>query len=475
MKKISLFTIAALMVVFTMTSCVKEFLDIKPRGSDIATKFEHFEGLLDAVNYFAMTGSTYMNMGEELCGDTKTLERLQTSEKDKGLYAFQFNRDPFQSENTSDEWETSYARIYTANYVINNVMSVEDATEAQKLRVQAEARMQRAYLHFYASLMFSKHYNESTAASDLSVPIVTVAGTEDYDSYTRATVKELYDFVITEMTESLPYLQDEYNHTRVTKAAGNMMLGKVYWYKGDYDKALTCFRNSMSAIKGFAGSPVQLYSFRANDKTWSGTKAYFNTFPQAGYSTEEILVRYMAQTTYVSATQACLHYIKPEYVRMFTDGDLRVKFLAASTTDASMMRLVTRVYYNYICDLPELYLLLAECEARCGSEQSARDLLTEYRISRFDTDEHAAIPADVASKDDLIRFIVNERILEYPGRGVSVIDMKRLWDDPLFTAKKANFVHPVTGGETYTLTSVDQLTWKIPLKVMKFHDNWQDN
>ena len=475
MKKISVYTIVALIALMATTSCVKDFLDIKPRGNDIASKLEHFEGLLDAVNYLSMGSSTYMNMGEELCGDLKTEERLQTSEKDKGLYAFRFDRDPFQSENTCDEWETSYGRIYTANYVINNVMNAEDGTEAQKKRVQAEARMQRAYLHFYASLMFSKHFNESTADSDLSVPIVTKAGTEDSPTYKRATVAELYNFVISEMTESIPFLQDEYGKTRVSKAAGNMLLGKVYWYKGDYSNALTCFRNAMSMVKKFSGTPVQLLSFRDNNATWSGTKAYFNTFPEAGYSSESLLVRYMAQTTYVSATQACLHYFKPEYVAMFKEGDLRAKFLAPSTTNTSMMRLVTRVYYNCMGDLPELYLLLAECEARVGTESSARDVLTEYRKSRFDSDAHAAIPSTVASKDDLIKFIVNERILEYPGRGVSVIDMKRLWDDPLFASKKANFTHPVEGGQTYTLSSVDQLTWKIPLKVMKFHSDWQDN
>ncbi|MBQ0024548.1 MAG: RagB/SusD family nutrient uptake outer membrane protein [Bacteroidales bacterium] len=475
MKKIFTITLAALLVVFAATSCVKEFLDIKPRGSDIATKIEHFQGLLDAKNFMSFSGSTYMHMGEELCGDAQTLERLLSSEKDKGVYAFKFDRDPFRSENTCDEWESSYSKIYTCNFIINNVMNAENGTEAQKKAVWAEAKMQRAYMHFFASIMFSKHYNEATAATDLAVPIVTEAATENSSTYTRPTVKEFYDWIISEMKEAIPFLPEGYGVTRCSVAAGNYLLGRIYWYMGDYQNALTCLSTSLSKVKGFEGTPVKFLSFRDNAAIWTGAAGYFTSFVDVGYNPESLLIRYLASTTYVSATQASFHYVKPEYVAKYKEGDLRKRFLGPGKPDATQLRLVTRQFFNIMCDLPELYFMLAECEARVGSESNARDLMLEYRKSRFDSDDNAAIPAEISSKEDLIRFIVDERNLEYIGRGASVIDMKRLWDDPIFEAKKANFTHPVKDGETYTLTSVDQLTWKIPLRIKKFHADWQDN
>lgn len=480
MKRTILFALAIILTVFSTASCVKEFLNNKPRGKDYATKYEHFEGMLGSVNFLANGSSAAtFYLGEELSGDAKTVERLQSQEKDKGLYAFQFDKNPFQVEgNTCDEWDIPYTRIYTCNFIINNIMDVTDATEAQKKEVLAEARMLRAYFHFYASLMFTKHYNASTAATDPAVPIVTNAGTEDSDSYTRGTVKDLYDWILSEMTAALPALSDSYKIYRCTKAAGEYLIGKVYWYMGDYANALTHFNSSLTKTKAFSGSPVKLLSFRDNAATWCGAKDFFQSFPEGGYSSESLLLRYVVSTTYVSDTGVPYDYIKPEYVAMYKEGDLRAKLITSATkADATQKRVAGRTFYCGVgCDLPDLYMMLAECEARAGSESKARELMLEYRKSRFDTDAHAALPESViSSKDELIRFIVNERILEYIGRGVSAIDMKRLWDDPLFTAKKANFTHPVNGGETYTLTSEDQLTWKIPLKVMKFHPDWQDN
>lgn len=232
----------------------------------------------------------------------------------------------------------------------------------------------------------------------------------------------------------------------------------------------------MTLVKGFDGTPVKLNSFRDNYSAWyNASKGYFNTFTTLGYNPESLLFKYMTSTTMVSATQVAFHYVKSEYADMFKEGDYRALLLAPSTTDATMKRPVTRQDYNFCGDLPDLYMMLAECEARVGVEDDARSLMLEYRKARFDTDANAAIPASVSSKEDLIRFIVNERTLEYIARGVSVIDAKRLWNDPLFTAKKAALTHPVKDGETYSVTSEDQLTWKIPIKVMKFHPDWQNN
>lgn len=477
MKKSIILALSAILVVSSATSCVKEFLDIKPRGSDVATKIEHYQGLLSSQNFMSYTSPTYFHMGEELCGDAKTLERIQSSEKDKGLFAFKFDRDPFQSEDACYEWEIPYARIYTCNFIIANVMNAETGTDAQKKEILAEARMHRAFYHYFASIMFSKHYDAATAATDLAVPIVTKAETEPTVKYERATVKTLFDWVINEMKESLSDLPDAWqNNSRCTKAAGNMMLGKVYWYMGDYQNALTHLRQAVTLTKNLKGSPVTFNSYRNNHSAWyNASKKYYTSYTTNGYNPESLLLKYIVSTTMVSATSAAFHYVKTEYVQMYGEGDLRAYLLAPSTTDATMMRPVARTDHNFCGDLPDLYMMLAECEARVGSESDARSLMLEYRKARFDTDEHAAIPASVSSKEDLIKFIVNERTLEYIARGVSVIDMKRLWNDPLFASKKANFTHPIKGGDTYSVTSEDQLTWKIPIKVFKFHPEWQNN
>lgn len=454
-------------------SCsVKDFLDIKPRGKELATKIDHFVGQLNHTSIVSLTGNlVYANLGEELTNYPSPLERLMTQQKEPGLLAFKYDNNPFIGEYNSMEWDGWYAKIYQYNTIIAGVMDAEDGAELQKKQIQAEARFQRAYLHFCAAMMYTKPYNAATAATDLSVPIVTKADTEGSEGYVRATAKELYDWVISEMQETLPQIPDGFGVTRCFNASANVLLGRVYWYLGDYQNALTYLKAGYEKIH--ADSHYKFLSYRTSDKTWKGAKTFYNSYPEPWSNSETVLVRYVALTDLVNESNPIL-FIKQEYVDKYADGDLRINLLTKHAATGGM-RPAGRKNLNLMIELPELYFMLAECEARAGSEAKARELMLEYRISRFADDASAAIPASVASKDDLIKFIVEERILEYPARGASVIDMKRLWNDPLFQFKKANFTHTVIGGESFKMDESAQLTWKIPYMVKKFHSDWQDN
>lgn len=472
MKKIILSLCLAGTMVLAGSCSMKEFLDVKPRGKELATKIDHFIGELNHNSIHVFSGNfVYANLGEELTNYPSPMERLMTQQKEPGVLSFTYDNAPFAGEYNSLEWDGYYAKIYQYNTIIAGVMDAEDGTELQKKQIQAEARFQRAYLHFCAAIMYTKPYNAATAATDLSVPVVTKADTQGSEGYVRATAKELYDWVIAEMKEALPLLPDGYGLTRCYSAPANVLLGRVYWYLGDYQNALTYLNAGYQKIH--ADSRYKFLSYRTSDKTWKGVKAFYNTYPDPWNNSEMVLVNYISLTDLVNETSPML-FIKQEYVDKYADGDLRINHLTKHAATGGM-RPAGRKNFNLMVELPELYFMLAECEARAGSETKARELMSEYRISRFADDASAAIPASVVSKDDLIKFIVEERILEYPARGASVIDMKRLWNDPLFQFKKKNFTHTVIGGDTYTMDESAQLTWKIPYMVKKFHSDWKDN
>ena len=50
--------------------------------------------------------------------------------------------------------------------IVNGVMDADDGTREEKQRLQAEARVGRAYMHFLLAQFFGKPYNESTASQD---------------------------------------------------------------------------------------------------------------------------------------------------------------------------------------------------------------------------------------------------------------------------------------------------------------------
>ena len=163
-------------------------------------------------------------------------------------------------------------------------------------------------------------------------------------------------------------------------------------------------------------------------------------------------------------------YVKEEYYNLFSENDRR-KFRFVMEGEDEYWR-STQYYVNLGPTSPELYLTLAECEAREGDEETAKALLYELRKTRMPEDE-AALPATITDRNSLIRYCVEERIREQLGTGKFWLDMRRLWNDPLFQDYKENYAHPI-GDEVYKLTE-ERLVMRIPPLVMQWNPGWQDN
>ena len=164
---------------------------------------------------------------------------------------------------------------------------------------------------------------------------------------------------------------------------------------------------------------------------------------------------------------------------MYGQDDLRRNFFSNKTRTGAAMegyrRLPCRTVFNLGVEMPDLYLMLVECQARSmdqALQNEARINLVEFRRHRM-SQEAAVIPADITSQEKLIRFVVEERLREYMMTGIRWFDMRRLWNDPLFQDWKAEYTH-TDGESTYALTE-DRLVYQIPPKILVFNNDWQNN
>ena len=71
--------------------------------------------------------------------------------------------------------------------------------------------------------------------------------------------------------------------------------------------------------------------------------------------------------------------------------------------------------------------MLAECEARAGSESEAKRILKEFRSYRL-LDGYEDVPASVKTKEELIRFCAEEQTREFVGTGYRFYNVRRLWN-----------------------------------------------
>jgi len=464
-----------------------DFLNDPPRGVDVPNTISHYSTLLASTHTINMAfprisaeGRTIPNnashywffMTDELIADAETFNNMTVAQRN----AFQWQADIFSPDDHPIEWGGMYRQIFIYNLVANEVMDATDGTLAERRQTQAEARVSRAWNYMMLVQFFGKPFNPATAATDLAVPLVLEAST-GLSNFTRATVQEIWDFILTELEEAVPYLSDiTTSRFRIARFAGYNIMGRAYMLVHNYPRALDAFIEA-EALRNRTAIPIELFNYRDSMPIWTANPGWNSggVFPGMLHSTnhENVLTRQIVPNPLgpgVGGGAPPRALIKPEFMAMFLEGDLRRHMYNRGTF--SNYRREARMAHNEGVDLPMFYINFAEVLARTGNLERAREVITHFRRHRFE-EGFEAIPTNVVSQDDLIRFMVQERLLEYMATGHRWFDMRRLWNDPLFQHLKENYTH-FDGTNTWTLTE-DRLVYRIPPSVILFNPNMPNN
>ena len=464
---------------FILTGC-DDYLGEAPRGNAVAETTDDYEALLNASSiaelYFMSSYYNYWK-SDEIIFTENTLSSLTGNlQQPATLYnAFKYQDKTYQVDQDCPEMKEVYSQIYTYNLIVNNVGDSEVSAK-DKEYLEAEARVARAYMHFLLAQWFGAPYNEATASNELAIPLVTKASTTE-SQFNRATVAEICDFVTSEMENYCPKLKDRKEHKmRIYKPTGYALMGKVYFMMGKYSEALKALQAAMQMLQSDNTITLEDYNETMAMYGYAEIPSYelssFITIPSM--SSETIWCRaYNPYYGMYFGWGAEVGFLTPKAYGLYGEGDLRRNMIVTTDGFGASLPYPSCAYLsaktNLGVSLPEVYLMYAECEARVGSEQKARETLVSFRKTRMQSG-YEAIPETVQSKNDLIRFCVDEESREMMGTGYRFYNIRRLWNDPLFQDMK-----PVThtdGSNTYTLNEA-QLKEDIPESILKWNENWR--
>ena len=463
-------------LVISLTGACTKFLDIKPKGVDVVSTIDQYNGLFNNSllvsfgNYTIQPGGVtpgdYANLSIFLSDETFTTMPYNSSLEASYINGYHWSPDVYLPTQDAAEWNAFYTQNYTYNVIANGVMNASDGTELQKKQLLAEARANRAYLHFWLVNYFGKPYDAASASTDPGVPLITTPDASG-SAGPRVSVQAVYDFVIKELSAAITDLPDStLSRLRLAKPAATFMLGQVYFFMGKYDSALIELNATRTGIQN-SPIPMDLYDYNVVLDQWTPPVPNFPpTFPLAPNNEEAICQR---QTT-VGLFRG-VSFLNPAY-SLYDSTDLRLRLF--SETDFSGQAVypswsrAAPFQVNYGPSVPNLFLMLAECKARTGDITGATADLVTLRAHRMPA---ADAPVLISDADSLVRFIVAERYREYALTGFNWFDVRRLWNDPLFTNK--SYIHTDSAG-TYTLTA-DRLVLKIPPKVMSYNPGMKDN
>lgn len=460
-----------------LLSCKKSFLEVTPKGKLIAQKVNDYNLLLSNLDFVNMFANAQAAMGDEVAavepyfsGATLKTQRL-------------FRWDDLVYEPTEDaaEMKVPLQNIYMYNKIINEVPAATEGTEQEKLSIQAEALAGRAWTYFLLINYFGKPYNTVSSATDPGFPIVKQADVTE-TKFIRASVKEVYDFIVADLTKAIPNLPAKTTHRlRMSKAAGEGLLGKVYLFMGKFNEALPLLNAAFTDMAGSA-IPVRLYDYNVTFATGGAflpIGLFGPTYPTIPNNEENVYGK-QASGSWSFVNNELV--ITKQTADLYAASDLRLKFYSTNAYSGpaypnGLLRRIGPGNIQYGVTVPDLYLLRAECKARLNDLPGAKADVEALRAKRMPA-ASSEVPAVTASQQlPLLKFIMEERIREFAVLGYRWFDMRRLSVDPLFSASSyTHTLYSATGAvvSTYTLKP-ERFVLRFSQKVIDENPGMQNN
>ncbi|MGQ1783712.1 MULTISPECIES: RagB/SusD family nutrient uptake outer membrane protein [unclassified Saccharicrinis] len=215
-------------LLFVAVACSDEFLESDPVNSSTEDTFyqtddQMYAALMAAYDplQYCNALATFVPFGEIRSDNCKTGGGGEGDQPDmQALEAFTNTEVNYVSDGI---WEKNYTGIYRANLVINASYESDEATV-----YKAEAKFLRAWYHFDVLRTYGP------------CPIIDQTTYPESEEFTRQSRDNVNAFIESDLLEAIPVLLEKSEMPddqlgRITKAAAQALLGKVYVYWADWN------------------------------------------------------------------------------------------------------------------------------------------------------------------------------------------------------------------------------------------------
>lgn len=425
-----------MVVLMLLLSCTKNFLDVDNNAAlfrqnyvkDLKSLKEFLNGIYSKNGEFLefYTSSAY----PEIVSDN--LKPADLSGRLANHYLWNQSASPEESERPAGSvgnrtmngfWLSGYRLIRACDFVIEEIGKYRNENPVLADEMVGQAYAMRAYLHFKMVNIFAQTY---TFTSDGSHPGIPYIMTSDISkSYSRQSVAEVYEFMITDIKAALQLLPITTTDTRfMNRLAAQALLSRIYLFKEDYAKArevaleVTAKVPLLSISKGY---PNDLFKLK-ND---GNTETLFQISPIPAFAI--FLGRYLGTQAFVGTSDlASILREDPNDIRSSWISQSGTKWIISKFPAGAAPEIVpalspsTASYYIPALRTSELYLNIAESAMKLGDENMARAYLNSVR-KRANPNAREINESGIALMD----LIVRERRKELCIEGLRMGDLQR--------------------------------------------------
>jgi len=268
------FPLIAVVILVTMFSCSKEYIEVEPEGVFLSESYylnedQAYTGIVATYDFMRKNSGGFENMITMMnAGSDDFYAGGGNATDGAGIQSFS-NYTLNKFEIPESLWDDFYRGIFRSNMMILKLPDVP-MDEGLKARFMAESKALRGYYHFNLVRLFR------------NVPLFTelVSPSEMYN-VVQAAPEDVYTQIETDLLDAIAVLPSTITDTelgRLTKGAAQAILGKVYLEQGKNLLAAEQF----AAVNGTPGGTSQ-YGYKLLDD--------FNDLWQIDnkYNTESIL------------------------------------------------------------------------------------------------------------------------------------------------------------------------------------------
>ncbi len=232
LKNIKAYILPALFITTLLASCGKDFLEMKPRGTELEDNFykneeQVFQGLIAAydVMQWGNTGGYTMKMPLlTVASDEAHAGGSDASDQPSWVAYDNFTLDPFRGPQ-GGLWSKNYTGVFRTNLLLSKMEGADFLSAAFKSRVTAETKTLRAYFYFDLIRWFG------------NIPLITgpIPASELYTQQ-QVPAADVFAQIEKDLTEAIPDLPLTIPVTesgRLSKGAARALLAKVIMYQND--------------------------------------------------------------------------------------------------------------------------------------------------------------------------------------------------------------------------------------------------
>ena len=390
-KILSIMAIAA--AALSLTSC-DDYLNIEPKGKRIPKDLADYEAFMRyeyGMHMMPVAQTSYLLNDKYLTNSYASYYPM---------YSANFNWDTSIDrvyENKSDEgvYYYGYGNIYYCNLILEDAPSTTNATEAEKNELMAYARVLRAMNYFNLANYYAPTYQTSTASTQLCVPLIT-SSLQDA-AFTQGTVQQVYDLIVSDLTEALPNLPDKGTTLlHPGKGAAYAMLARTYLQMMDYDKALEYAEKALAINKTLVD---WVGFYKENQEYINAEDTYQSLASPLGFDSEDCYNFNYGDNSPNYASR--IQNMPVARAEKFEAGDAYFKSnwkLRTVGTETYYYGL-TSGYINYQgMRTVEQYLIKAECLVRKGQLSDAMEVLNTVRQTYILPDQYQPLTASTEAE-----------------------------------------------------------------------------